>query len=169
MPSHVSQIVEMYSPMANPGRALDIACGTGRNSVYLAENGFSVDAVDISDYALAQIPASPMINRIEADLDEYRFARTSYDLIVNCNFLYRDHFPMILDALRPKGILIYETFVEKSGEGFHQPSNPDFLLKNKELLDAFRSLEVICYEEKVATNLRGELVNIASFVGRQGG
>jgi SAM-dependent methyltransferase len=168
MPSQVSPVVRDFIGFAHPGRALDIACGTGRNSVHMATGGFCVDAVDISDYALGQIPYDDKIHPIEADLDSYRFEQGCYDLIVNCNFLYRPHFPMIIEALRPGGVLIYETFVEAEGEGFHQPSNPNFLLKKRELLEAFSSLDVIYYEEKVATNLRGELVNVASFVGRQG-
>lgn len=168
MPSAVSPIVRDFMGFAHPGRALDIACGTGRNTVHMASRGFRVDAVDISDYALGQIPHDQNICLIEADLDAYVFEEAGYDLIVNCNFLYRPHFPMIVTALRPGGVLIYETFVEAQAEGFHQPSNPDFLLKKRELLEAFSSLDVIYYEEKVATNLRGERVNVASFVGRQG-
>ncbi len=168
MPDGVASIVEDYLKFANTGSALDIACGTGRNTYYLAEHGFTVDAVDISDYALSQIPASERIRTIEADLDEYKIPEDSYDLIVNCNFLDRSHFPMIIAALKPSSLLIFETFVEADGEGFHQPSNPDFLLKKNELLHIFDSLDIIYYEECEVTNLRDERVNIASLVARKG-
>lgn len=168
MPGYVAPVVERYIKYAKPGKALDIACGTGRNTCFIAASGFDVDAVDISDYALSQIIPSPRINTIEADLDRYVFEESAYDLIVNCNFLDRSHFGMIKKALKPSGVLIFETFVEADGEGFHQPSNPDFLLKTNELLDVFGELDVIYYEEQEMTNLRGERVNVASFVGRSG-
>ncbi|MEA3372794.1 MAG: methyltransferase domain-containing protein [Campylobacterota bacterium] len=168
MPGYVAPVVKNYLKYANVGRALDIACGTGRHTNYLAEHGYSVDAVDISDYALSQIPFSDKIRTIEADLDGYEIPKESYDLIINCNFLERNHFPMMIEALKPAGLLIFETFLEAEGEGFHQPSNPDFLLKHNELLHAFESLEIIHYEEHESVNHCNERVNIASLVARKG-
>ena len=167
MPEHVSQIVVKYLPHANVGKALDIACGTGRNTHYMAENGFEVDAVDLSDYALQKIRALPNINTIEADLDSYRIAENAYVLIVNCNYLDRNHFHQIKAGLKEGGLLIFETFIEADGEEYHQPSNPDFVLKPNELLDAFRELRVIYYEEHEDVNLRGEKVKIASLVAKK--
>ena len=168
MPDGVAPIVKNYLKYAKGDRALDIACGRGRNTRFIAEHGFMVDAVDISDYALSQIPPSDKIRTIEADLDDYQIPVSAYDLIINCNFLNRNHFPMIMEALRPSGLLIFETFVEAEGEGFHQPSNPDFLLKKNELLTIFESLDMIYYKEHEATNLVGERVNVASLVARKG-
>ena len=167
MHANVSVIVKKYLGEANVGRALDIACGTGRNSHYMAEHGFIVDAVDISDVALSQIKPSPLINTIESDLDSYRILQGRYDLIVNCNYLDRAHFPMIKAGLKEDAILIFETFVEADGEGFHQPGNPDFLLKRNELSETFKSYDIIYYEEHEDRNLRGEKVNIASLVARK--
>jgi tellurite methyltransferase len=168
MPGHVAKIVEKYLPLACIGRALDIACGTGRNTHYLAQKGFEVDAVDYSDYALSQIEEHPSIHKIEADLDSYRIAPERYDLIVNTNYLDRNHFPQIIAALKEGGVLMFETFIIAHGEAYHQPSNPDFVLRTNELLDAFRSLDVIYYEEREDVNLRGEKVKIASLVARKG-
>jgi tellurite methyltransferase len=168
MPGHVAKIVEKYLPCARVGRALDIACGTGRNTHYLAEKGFQVDAVDYSDYALSRVEERPGIHKIEADLDTYRIEPERYDLIVNCNYLDRDHFPQIIAGLKEGGVLIFETFIIAHGEAYHQPSNPDFVLRTNELLDAFRSLHVIYYEEREDVNLSGEKVRIASLVARKG-
>ena len=71
MPQSVSPLLERYIEHAKVGQAIDIACGTGRNTHYLAEKGFMVDAVDISDYALDKVRKSSTINKIDSDLDKY--------------------------------------------------------------------------------------------------
>jgi tellurite methyltransferase len=168
MPGHVAKIVEKYLPLARVGRALDIACGTGRNTHFLAEKGFEVDAVDYSDYALSKVKDLRNIQKIEADLDSYRIEPERYDLIVNTNYLDRSHFPQIIAGLKEGGVLMFETFIIAHGEAYHQPSNPDFVLRINELLDAFRSLHVIYYEEREDVNLSGEKVKIATLVARKG-
>jgi len=164
--TEVAEIVRRFAPMATVGRALDIAAGAGRNTHYLAEKGFVVDAVDYSDVALSQIKELATINKIEADLDTYLFERDEYDLIVNCNYLDRRHFPLIKEALKANGILIFETFIATSGEGYHQPSNLDFVLRKNELLHAFIGLDIVYYEERDDINNRGEKVRIASLAAR---
>ena len=79
----VSPIVENYVKHSKIGNALDLACGTGRNSHFLEELGFSVDAVDLSDYALSRIKDIPSIKKIEVDLDSYDLEKDSYDLCMN--------------------------------------------------------------------------------------
>lgn len=160
-------IVKEYLAYANVGKALDIACGTGRNTRYAAEHGFWVDAVDISDYALTQILPSEKIQTIEADLDSYPIEENTYDLIVNCNYLDRRLFSGIKAGLKQNGLLIFETFVEAEGEGFQQTVNPDFLLRKNELKESFREFDIIKYEEYELQNVRGEKVHIASLVARK--
>ncbi len=168
MPDEVSEIVKKNLHLARKGRALDIACGMGRNTHYLAHHGFEIDAVDLSDFALSKVKAMDAIHKIEADLDNYEFQCDAYDLIVKINYLDRNMFPKIIKALKKGGLFIYETFVETAtGEGYHNPTNPDFHLKIEELLQAFEALEIISYQEKDAVNLRGEKVRIASFVARK--
>ena len=77
----VSPIVKNYVKYAKVGNALDLACGTGRNTHFLEELGFKIDAVDFSDYALSQIKETLNINKIEVDLDEYNLEKDKYDLI----------------------------------------------------------------------------------------
>jgi len=163
----VADIVERFIAIANIGKALDIAAGIGRNTHYLAEKGFVVDAVDYSDVALSKIKDIATINKIEADLDTYSFNVNSYDLIVNCNYLDRRHFPLIKEALVEGGVLIFETFIKTEGEGYHQPSNLDFVLRTNELLHAFIGLDIVYYEEKNDVNNLGEKVRIASMVARK--
>lgn len=167
MPSNTAKIVEKYIDLANKGTALDLACGTGRNTFFMATKGFTVDAVDISDVALSKIPEHKNIKKIETDLDTYSLRENKYDLIVNCNYLDRRLMSQMKDALKKDGILIFETFVTATGEHYHHPSNEDFLLKINELLHTFIGLDIIYYEEKDEINLRGERAKIASLVAKK--
>ncbi|QOP41446.1 class I SAM-dependent methyltransferase [Sulfurimonas marina] len=162
----VEPLLEKYMKEANVGKALDIACGIGRNTHFMHEQGFEVDAVDISDYALSQIKEDEKIKKIETDLDTYNLELENYDLIVNINFLSRRLHPQIKDALKPEGVLIYETFIIAHGD-FKNPSNPEFLLRKNELLHAFIGLDIIYYEERDDINLRGENTRVASLVARK--
>jgi len=168
MPKETSEILGENIALASKGRALDIACGMGRNTHFLADNGFEVDAVDFSDYALKQVREAKNIHKIDTDLDNYVFEEDAYELILKINYLDRKMFPNIIKALKKDGIFIYETFVKTpGGNEYHNPTNPDFHLDLNELPQAFSLLEILSYEEKDAINLRGEKVRIASFVGRK--
>ena len=133
----VNENLKRFIHLANPGRALDIACGMGQNATFLTNRGFDVDCVDISKVGLSYIE-DPAIRRHCCDVNEFEFGR--YDLIVCFNFLERAIFPKIVRALRPQGLLIYETFTHRSS------MNPKFCLRKNELLDAFKELEILRYE-----------------------
>jgi len=163
---YVEPILEKYCSLAKKGYALDIACGMGRNTHFLEEKGFIVDAVDISDYALSCIKDTPNIKKIEVDLDEYNLEKDKYDLVVNINYLNRRFFHQIKEALKKDGIVIFETFIVAHGD-FKNPQNPEYLLRENELLHAFLSFEIIYYEERFDVNLRGEKIKVASLVARK--
>jgi len=166
MRHYVEPVIEKYISHVNVGKALDIACGVGRNTHFLAEKGFVVDAVDLSDYALGQVRESDTIHKIEVDLDSYDLEKNRYDLIVNINYLNRRLFPQIKEALKSGGIIIFETFIIAHGD-FEQPTNPEYLLRRNELLHAFIGLDVIYYEEREDTNLRGEKTSVATLVAQK--
>ena len=166
MRHNVEPIVEKYIGTADIGEALDIACGVGRNTHFLAEKGFLVDAVDISDYALSQVKDIKSIKKFDVDLDTYNLEINKYDLIVNINYLSRRLIPQMKEALRSGGVIIFETFIIAHGE-FTQPVNPEFLLRKNELLHAFIGLDIIYYEERSDVNLRGEATMVASLVARK--
>jgi tellurite methyltransferase len=97
------------------GRALDVACGVGQNAIWLAQHGFTVDAVDISPVALeharqAAIHTGVSVNFIQADLDLWSPPAETYDLIIGFRFLNRRLWPRLQTALRPGGWLVYQTF-----------------------------------------------------------
>ena len=136
-----SLILEKYWGLASCGNALDIACGNGRNSTFLAEKGFMVDAVDISTVATNHLAGrNPNINVICQDFDTWKIPQNRYALIVNIRFLDRLLFPMIQDGLRPGGVLIFESFLD--GE------KDKYCLKQNELLRTFQSFRIVYYEEK---------------------
>jgi len=130
-------------------KVLDVACGTGKNSIYLANKGFTIDAIDISQVALNELNKKGIKNIITklVDLDEYEGPKNSYDLIVMTNFLDRDLIPKLTDALKKDGILFIETYMEdKINE--KPSSNPDFLLQKDELKTFFDDrFEILDYDE----------------------
>ena len=162
----VEPLLEKYVERANVGYALDIACGEGRNTHFLAEKGFEIDAVDLSDYALSQVKDDPRIHKIEADLDFYSLEKSKYDLVLNINYLNRRFFHQIKEALKPDGVVIFETFIIAHGD-FDNPQNPEYLLRRNELLHAFIGLDVIYYEERLDLNMRGEKTMVASLVAKK--
>lgn len=167
MPEATSKILEKYVETAAVGQAIDIACGTGRNTHFLADKGFLVDAVDYSDYALDKVRKSSTINKIEADLDKYNIAPKKYDLIVNINYLNRRLVSQMKDALKENGIIVFETFIVAHGDYQHETMNLDYLLRKNELLHSFIGLDIIYYEERDDVNLRGEKVRIAALVAKK--
>jgi len=156
-----------YIEHANVGQALDVACGTGRNTHFLCEKGFDVDAVDISDYALSQVKNHAHITKIEADLDTYNITSNKYDLIINMNYLNRRLASQMKEGLKKDGLIIFETFIVAHGEFQMPTTNLDYLLRKNELLHLFIGLDVIYYEEKIEVNRLGERVKIASLVAKK--
>jgi len=167
MRHNVSDILQNYVKHSKVGNALDLACGTGRNTHFLDLQGFMVDAVDLSDYALGQIKDTSNITKIEVDLDEYDLKKNRYDLILNCNYLNRRLMAQMIDSLKEQGLIIFETFIEAHEKPEQGSMNPDYLLRKNELLDVFRELDIIYYEEKAGVNLRGEKNMTASLVAKR--
>ena len=136
MPDEPIKLVNDYASLATGDHALDIACGMGRHSKYLASLGFKVDALDISSVAIEQLQNIPNINAKEVDFDTYTLPKEQYDLIVCTYFLERRLFPQMMDALKPDGIILMETFLHDPANE-RKASNPAFLLKKGELEETF--------------------------------
>ncbi|MDZ7818533.1 MAG: methyltransferase domain-containing protein [Aliarcobacter sp.] len=130
-------------------KVLDVASGAGRNSIYLANYGFDVEALDISSVALDILNAKGYknISCKLADLDNYEVPLNSYDFIVMTNFLDRTIISKLSNALKNDGILFIETYMQDD-ENEKAPSNPDFLLKKDELKTFFdEAFEILDYDE----------------------
>ncbi len=132
------------------GEVLDLACGGGRHTRLLLDRGCRVLAVDVDPSGLADQAGRPGLETLETDLENGRplaFAGRRFDGVVVVNYLHRPLLPQLISLLRPGGVLIYETFA-LGNERFGRPSNPDFLLRPGELLEAVRGkLRVIAYED----------------------
>ena len=145
--SFLREIIESSCWDMPRGRALDIACGKGRNALFLAEQGFEVVAIDISPVALeaAQRQAQERSLAIawqQADLEQVELPQADYHLIVNFNYLQRSLIPSMKSALRPGGYVIFETYLVDQ-QAIGHPKNPAYLLDYNELLDFFRDFRVL--------------------------
>ena len=150
------KFITEYAALSKGKKALDIACGMGRNSKYLASVGFEVDAWDISSIAINSLKGSAHIHAREVDLDTAVFPEETYDLIICTFFLKRELFSKIMKALESGGIFLYETFVYHP-DNSNIPSNKSFLLKEGELEIAFscREYEILHLREYWDVDMQG--------------
>ncbi|MDH5561583.1 MAG: class I SAM-dependent methyltransferase [Deltaproteobacteria bacterium] len=164
--SEPSQIILDYFHLAKVGKALDIGAGTGRNSLFLSQQGFEVDSVDISELALERIEKNnPKIKTFHADLDDFELEENSYELIININFLLRRLYKPIIKALKKDGILIFQTFLDSPHlENTTRTVHKAFYLKSNELLKAFGEFQILFYEEKGILDPVPDQRNLASLV-----
>jgi SAM-dependent methyltransferase len=145
--------VERWARLIAPGaEVLDLACGEGRHARLLAARGHRVTALDRDREALAALADLAGIEPLRADLEDgspWPLAGRRFGGIVVTNYLHRPLFRNLIDALAPQGVLIYETFMS-GNERFGKPSNPQFLLRPGELLEAFgAALGVVAFEQGV--------------------
>jgi SAM-dependent methyltransferase len=135
---------------ATRGRsAIDLACGAGRDTVYLAQRGWQVTGVDIKADALARCQALAEsaqvdVDTLQADIEARPevLGDHTYDLIIVMRFLYRPLLKRLVKHLKPGGVLCYSTFMVGS-EQFGSPRNPNYLLKPGELAEVYADLTII--------------------------
>lgn len=142
-------LVAQFAAQLKPGRALDVACGTGRNALYLAECGWQVTAVDSSQVAIEILlerarQLGVHVNACVADLEtgEFTIEPDSYDLIVNCCYLQRNLFPAIKAGVRVGGIVIAVIAMVDDDPNV-TPMNPAFLLQPGELRSEFAGWKLL--------------------------
>jgi SAM-dependent methyltransferase len=154
------------------GAALDLACGLGGNAVFLAEHGLAVTAWDISSVAIDGLAAYALLRGLTIDacqreITANSFKECRFDVIVVSRFLDRGLRDAIIDALKPDGLLFYQTFTREkaSPEG---PDNPEYLLGCSELPALFSPLRLVFYRDNglIGEQQRG-LRNEAQFIGRK--
>lgn len=141
--------------LPSSGIALDVACGRGRHALWLAERGFTVRAIDRDGEAVATVRAEAQRRGLhiiaeQRDLEngDAGLGVETADVIVVVHYLHRPLFPALIRALRPRGLLIYETFTHAQAlRG--KPTNPAFLLAPGELMQLVEPLGVIASREGV--------------------
>lgn len=145
-----SSWVRRFAPLIPRGGAvLDLACGHGRHARLLAALGYCVEAVDRNAEALSGLAGIAGITTRAIDLEgsPWPYAAAHFDGVVVANYLFRPRLGALISALKPGGVLIYETFMV-GNELFGKPSNPEFLLRPGELLDVVPpSMTVVAFEQ----------------------
>lgn len=129
------------------GSVLDVACGYGRHVRWLQQRGFVLFAVDRDAQALQGLRDIAQVCVADLESGPWPYGERTFDAVVVTNYLWRPLLPRIVQAVAPAGVLLYETFA--SGQAsIGKPSNPDYLLRPGELLDAVRpALRVLAYED----------------------
>ena len=154
------------------GKALDLAAGEGRNAVFLAQHGFDVDAIDISEKGLkkARHLAREMgvkIHTILSDLDDYPIEKEKYDLIANLYFLKRSLIPKMKKGVKKGGKILFETYIlEHRALGTSGPKQAKYFLKPNELLTLFKDFRILMYREGIFKE-RGRRKAIASLIAEK--
>jgi len=150
------------------GAALDVACGRGRHAIWLSAHGLSVVAVDRDADKISELRQEAAARHLTVvatarDLESgaASFGTATFDVVVVIYYLYRQLFPALVDALRPGGLLIYETFTRAQARR-GKPTNPDFLLEEGELRRLVEPLEIVDWREGVF-----EERDVASVVARR--
>jgi SAM-dependent methyltransferase len=152
----------LLRPRRQAARALDLACGAGRNALYLAGLGYEVEAWDISDVALELLRAELerrraagqllVVKPCQVDLETAVLPVSGFDLVLDIHFLERSLFPSMVAALRSEGVLVVQTLLRR---GDTDDRNPAYLLKTGELRAAFGRLEILDYQEDPAGGWAG--------------
>jgi SAM-dependent methyltransferase len=171
---HPTALLAQWAPRLPPGRALDVACGTGRNALFLAAAGHEVDALDIAAEGLARGRETAAkrgldIRWIEADLDSDLDAvlpRDTYDLIVWVRYINSSLMPHLLQRLRARGHLLCEQHLT-TAEDVVGPRSPAFRLQPDELVSSVTDVQLLHYFEGLVTDPDGRRAALAQVVARR--
>jgi dihydroneopterin aldolase len=175
-PSH---FLVQQLPRLPKGKVLDVASGTGRHALFLASQGYQVDAIDHDVQALAQLSSTAHARSLTGvttqmmDLEppppsKPNIGQEAYDVILVFFYLARPLFPYLIDALRPGGVLLYETFLIDNHFQHQHPKRKEFCLAHNELIDLSSGLRIVHYDEGAHEGHRGgESVYTAQLVARK--
>ncbi len=153
-------VIRWASLIQQGGRVLDLACGNGRHSIFLASLGFDVVAIDRDEQKLTNFSQFKKITPICSDLEKrpWPLSDDKFNGIIITNYLHRPLLPHIVRALDKPGVLIYETFGE-GNEAFGKPTNKDFLLLRNELFNTLsETLHIVSFEQGYVVNPKKAIV-----------
>ncbi len=148
-------LLQHFSWPGSPGHFLDLACGTGHRGLKAMELGHKVTFIDIDlSRLLPEVRQHPLAELIELDLETgiIDLGQERYDSVWVFNYLHRPLMPAIADCIKPKGILVYETFTREQAS-IGRPRNPAFLLNKNELQQTFANWQPLHYFEGYQTGL----------------
>jgi tellurite methyltransferase len=165
-------LVVEVAGMLPPGRALDLACGPGRNALYLASLGWQVTAVDSSAVAIGILRRKAAGLRVDARLADlenggFDIAADGYDLICDLFYLQRDLFPRLQAGVRPGGTFAGAIHLVDDTPGL-RPRNPAFLMQPGELREEFAGWKIFFYSEGPEPGRHGHTVRrVARIIARR--
>ncbi len=157
-------------PLLPCGKALDVACGRGRNALFLAEKGYSVTAVDASEEGLVQLREEARQRNLVIDLRQQdletkpELPGEEFDLVLQFFYLQRSLFPALKQAVKPGGVIVVRTF-SHAGPWAGGPGHPEYALDEGELLRIFAGWEILLHEEGLDKSHRGG--GLAGIVARR--
>jgi 2-polyprenyl-3-methyl-5-hydroxy-6-metoxy-1,4-benzoquinol methylase len=128
-----------------PGKALDVGMGQGRNSIYLASQGWDVTGFDVSSVGLAEAEriaasAGVHIKTVLASDGEFAFGDNKWDLIAILYPLEKRSVYRVRKALKPGGVVVVEC-------SHKDPGNASFGFETNELLKIFDGFRILKYED----------------------
>ena len=169
-PQAAAVLQQNHHLLPRTGVALDLACGLGGNALLLARHGLHCSAWDVSNVAVEKLRKVADLHglSVEAQVRDVVHrppAPRSFDVIVVSRFLHRPLVPFIVDALKPCGLVFYQTFIQDKPVDIG-PSNPDYLLAENELLRLFSGMRILLYREEgqvgnTGAGFRGEALLVA--------
>lgn len=160
-------LIEQAEHLPTQGLALDAAMGLGGNAGFLLDHGLRVVGVDLSGVAVRRAKQRlPALMAVQADLSRFALPASRFDVILNFFFLERSRLPDYITALRPGGVLIYETLTVKM-LALRPEIAANFLLAPGELAQAFAALEILHYSEDWTTSSTGHPRHTARLLARK--
>lgn len=166
-------------PRLPKGKVLDVASGTGRHALFLASQGYQVDAIDHDVQALAQLSSTAHARNLTGITTQTmnlepppptkaNIGQEAYNVILVFFYLTRPLFPCLIDALKPGGMLLYETFLIDNHFQHQHPKRKEFCLAHNELIDLSSGLRIVHYDEGAHEGHRGgESVYTAQLVAQK--
>ena len=151
-----SEKLKEFGPYFQGGYAVDLACGLGENSLYLAQLNYEVTALDISDVAVKHVQEKANLRGLSVQATACDLTKVAdlplkenhYDLAMITNYLDRNLFPILPKIVKKNGFIFIETFYatpENTDKNDHMPEK--FKLQPGELLEFFNNWQILHYEE----------------------
>jgi tellurite methyltransferase len=170
--THPTALLAEWLPRIPRGRALDVACGAGRNALYLAANGFSVAALDISRVGLDRGRSAAAERGLDvewlcADLDgdlATALPAGPFDLVVWVRYVHRTLMPHLIARLAAGGTLVCEQHL-KTGQPVVGPTSAEFRLEPGELHRSAQTLHIQHEYEGLAVDPDGRSVALTQLIG----
>jgi len=170
--THPTQLLADWLEALPRGRALDAACGAGRNALFLAEHGYTVDGIDISAVALERARATATergldIHWMQADLETGSLPEASYDLILLVRYTDAKLIARLAERLNDGGYLLCEEHLQTDREVVG-PTSANFRMQPNELLGTAKGLRVIYYREGLVEDPDGRTAALAQLIACRG-